>query len=33
MRFLDNVLEDFITKAPESFANAKNTQPQERALD
>ena len=32
MRFLDNVLEDFINKAPESFANAKYAAARERSV-
>ena len=32
MRFLDNVLEDFIKKAPESFANAKYAAARERSV-
>ncbi len=32
MRFLDNVLEDFINKAPDSFANAKYAAARERSV-
>ena len=32
MRFLDNVLEDFIKKAPDSFANAKYSAAKERSV-
>ena len=32
MRFLDNVLSDFINKAPESFANAKYASARERSV-
>ena len=32
MRFLDNVLQDFINKAPESFANAKYAAARERSV-
>ena len=32
MRFLDNVLEDFITRAPESFSNAKYAAARERSV-
>ena len=32
MRFLDNVLEDFINKAPDSFANAKYAAEREREV-
>ena len=32
MRFLDNVLTDFIDKAPDSFANAKYSAAKERSV-